>query len=69
MSLIRALLDELTGAPNPESPRARRNLQSIRDSCPPGLTMKPEMEILLALVIFDGYALFPNERERHTSRR
>jgi hypothetical protein len=31
--------------------------------------MKPEMEILLALVIFDGYALFPNERERHTSRR
>jgi hypothetical protein len=30
--------------------------------------MSPETEILLALVIFDGYALFPNERERHTQR-
>ena len=32
------------------------------------MKMSPEMEILLALVIFDGYTLFPNERERERGK-
>ena len=60
MTIIRQLLGERT----PQDLLAQADLEWVRNSCPSGMKMSPEMEILLALVIFDGYKLFPSVRER-----
>jgi hypothetical protein len=62
VTFIRQLLGETSA----QDLLVQADLAWIRNSCPPGLTMSGEMEILLALVIFDGYALFPSDRERRT---
>ena len=64
MTIIRHLL----GEPSPQDLLAKADLDWVRASCPSGTKMSPEMEMLLALVIFDGYKLFPSECERERSK-
>ena len=67
MSLIQSLLDVILNGPSPEDRTARARLEWVQASS--AKPISEEMTRLLCLVIFDGYALFPHERERSQSRR
>lgn len=56
------VIRKLLGEPSRDELLAKADVEYVRATS--GKPISQEMTVILALVLFDGYTLFPTERER-----